>query len=289
MQRGRFAAVVAAACALSPGARADVMVAVDTGAGAHPISPLIYGVNYADDAHVASGRISVTRWGGNSTTRYNYETDFHNTGADWYFENIPGCTSKGCADPKEGSGANSFLKGASDKGLVALFTIPTIGWTPKSASASSHPYSCGCPKSSVAQQDGFDPYDSGCGSGKSGGSFIACPAATTTSTAVDPSWARGWLDYLVGKHGPSDGRRIYELDNEPSLWSSTHHDVHPGELTYDELWQRMRDYAVAILDADPTGAIAGPVEWGWPSYFCSGADVAKGSCSKDSPDRKSHG
>ena len=27
---------------------------------------------------------------------------------------------------------------------------------------------------------------------------------------------------------------IYQLDNEPALWNSTHRDVHPAAVTYDE-------------------------------------------------------
>ena len=82
---------------------------------------------------------------------------------------------------------------------------------------------------------------------------------------------------------------IYELDNEPALWSSTQHDAHPLKLSYDELWQRMRDYAIAIRQADPTALVAGFEEWGWPNYFCSDADDVSKGCTAASPDRAAHG
>lgn len=116
-----------------------------------------------------------------------------------------------------------------------------------------------------------------------------CAPPSATSVAITPAWAKTWVSYIVSKFGPAEGKRIYALDNEPALWSSTHRDVRTTRLTYDELWQRMRDYAVAILEADPTAEIAGPAEWGWPHYFCSDADDVSKGCSESSPDRKAHG
>ncbi|HVU02457.1 MAG TPA: glycoside hydrolase family 44 protein [Polyangiaceae bacterium] len=269
-------------------------VTVDAAADNHAISPLVYGVNFPSADQITQGNLTVMRRGGNATTRYNYLTDVHNSAADWFFENIPDCA--GCSNPKDQSSANAFLKQASDAGLVALFTIPTIGWMPKSTSPASHPYLCGCPKTVTASQECFDPYDSNCGDGHTGGNcnsrgsaWVTCGGASATSEAADPTFEKGWVSYLVSRFGASGGKRIYELDNEPALWSSTHHDVHPERLGYDELWQRMRDYGAAVLEADPTAELAGPVEWGWPNYFCSDLDVVSNGCSANSPDRKNHG
>ncbi len=279
--------------ALTPSARAEVTIAVDPAANAHPISPLIYGMNFPSSKQIEGGRLTVGRWGGNSVTRYNYETDTQNTAADYFFENIPGCfnaASNYCAnppaDPRETSGANAFLTRMKSQGMVALFTVPTIGWVAKAPAKYSHPFDCGCKQ---AGQDAYDPYDSPCGNGQKNGQNIDCGPATNTCKAVDPAWARTWVEYIVAKFGPSNGQRVYALDNEPALWSSTHRDIRKTRLGYDELWQRMRDYAVAILEADPTAQIAGPAEWGWPNYFCSDADDISKGCSAASPDRAAHG
>ena len=48
---------------------------VDAGAGRHPISPYIYGMNFADESLAAELRLPVRRWGGNATTRYNWQND----------------------------------------------------------------------------------------------------------------------------------------------------------------------------------------------------------------------
>lgn len=289
-------AIFAAALTLSPGALAQVKVTVDPSADAHPISPLVYGLNFPDEDQIDLGKITVGRWGGNAVTRYNYEIDTINTAADYYFENIPGCWGEAgnyCqsppADPKEQSGANAFLSLLESKGAVALFTIPTIGWVAKPPPKYSHPFDCGCPASVNGNQDSYDPYDTACGNGLVGGAPIDCGPPSNSSVATSPAWAKAWVSYIVEKFGPSNGKRIYALDNEPALWSSTHRDIRKQKLGYDELWERMRDYAVAILEADPTAEISGPAEWGWPNYFCSDLDDIQQGCSESSPDRAAHG
>src|SRR5437870_4978650 len=76
-------------------------LAVDAAASRHPISPDIYGMNFAfdrrnladsdaqlaaDAAFGAEVRVPLDRWGGNNTTRYNFQTQFWNTDNDFFFE-----------------------------------------------------------------------------------------------------------------------------------------------------------------------------------------------------------
>ncbi|MFT3698358.1 MAG: glycoside hydrolase family 44 protein [Kofleriaceae bacterium] len=276
-------------------AHADVTVTVDATANPHPISPLIYGMNFPDDAQLAAG-VPIARWGGNSTSRYNYELDIQNTANDYFFENIPGCFSAAqnyCAtppaDPKEASQSNAFITAAQAKGATQLVTVPTLGYVSKGPITTGHPFSCGCPKTFNANQDMFDQYDTNCGNCQKNGAYITVPNPPLTAMTVTTQWNTDWVTYLTNKFGASNGKRIYALDNEPNLWSSTQHDVHPTKLTYDELWQRMRDNAIAILAADPTAEISGPAEWGWPNYFCSDADNISQGCFTTSPDRAAHG
>jgi len=303
VRASRTAVAILAASGVWLGASAalgQAKVQVDPAADEHPISPLIFGLNFPSEPQMDLGKITVGRWGGNSVTRYNYQNDNINTAADYFFENLPGCWGDAggyCAnppaDPKESSSANQFLQAMKDKGAVALFTIPTIGWVAKMESPAkySHPFTCGCPKSVNGNQGDFDPYDTDCGNGidPGTGEYLDCGPATHVADPVDPAWAKTWVSYLVQKFGPSNGKRIYALDNEPALWSSTHHDIRKEKLGYDELWQRMRDYAVAILEADPTAEISGPAEWGWPNYLCSDKDNIQFGCSEGSPDRAAHG
>jgi hypothetical protein len=296
MRTRLLALVVAGSSLLAPRlALADAHVTVDPTKNNHPVSPLLYGVNFPSAAQSQAARLGVVRWGGNSTTRYNYEIDVHNTAADYFFENLPGCFSDAgnyCqsppADPRENSTANAFLQVAASAGQIALFTIPTIGFVPAPPAVYGHPFTCSCTSAQFPDQDSFDPYDTHCGNGQKNGQNLDCNAGAI-HTATSPAWAKQWVSYLVSKFGPANGKRVYALDNEPALWSSTHRDIRKERLGYDELWQRMRDYSLAILEADPTAEIAGPAEWGWPNYFCSDKDNVSQGCSPSSPDRQAHG
>jgi hypothetical protein len=85
--------------------------------------------------------------------------------------------------------------------------------------------------------------------------------------------------------------RYYILDNEPSLWHSTHRDVRPTGATMDDVKNRILDYGGKIKQIDPTALVAGQEEWGWSGYFFSGYDQQYGSLNGWSflPDRSNHG
>ena len=60
----------------------------------------------------------------------------------------------------------------------------------------------------------------------------------------------------------------YILDNEPNLWSTTHRDVHPDPVTYDELLAKTIAYGTAIREAGPRRAHCGaPPNGGGPTTF----------------------
>jgi hypothetical protein len=64
-------------------------LSIDAAVDVHPISPYIYGMNFASTEVATTVRLPLRRRGGNSATRFNWQFDVHNTGSDWYFENIP--------------------------------------------------------------------------------------------------------------------------------------------------------------------------------------------------------
>jgi Glycoside hydrolase family 44 len=275
--------VLGAAFAPAPtlGASAGPVLTVDVRKDRHAISPDIYGVNFADTAHAHALGLTVDRWGGNSTSRYDFLTGFHNTGADWYFENIPPDSSSTL--PHE-----AFIDGDRGAGLASLITMPLIGWTPKAGSPTEHPYACGFKTATYGAQDSTDPWDPPCGNGVHNGHQVTGNDPTDTSTQIDAAWVGDRVDDLVEEYGTAaeGGVSLYELDNEPSLWNSTHRDVHPAAVTYDELLERTVDYASAVKAADLGAKTLGPSDWGWCAYFYSAADP--GGC-QDGSDRQSHG
>ncbi len=66
---------------------------VDLKKGKHRISPLIYGVNFADRGFAKSVDLPVNRWGGNAVETYNWQIRGSNHGQDWYFTNFADCWS----------------------------------------------------------------------------------------------------------------------------------------------------------------------------------------------------
>src|SRR5262245_61453453 len=66
----------------------SVTVTIDAAAGRHAIDPRIYGVAYATTAQLADLNVPLHRYGGNNTSRYHWQSNADNRGADWYFESI---------------------------------------------------------------------------------------------------------------------------------------------------------------------------------------------------------
>lgn len=256
-----------------PGAGPDL--SVDAAASRHSISPYIYGINYASKAIATAVRLPVRRWGGNSTSRYNWQIDTSNTGSDWYFENIPPDTS-----------ADDFVAQDISTGTQTLLTVPLIGWVAKSR-PTGHPYDCGFKISKYGAQQDSDPWDTDCGNGVlTNGTDVTGNDPLDTSIETTPAFVGSWVSHLVSLYGTAanGGVMFYDLDNEPMLWNSTHRDVHPNPTTYDEMRDRTWAYAAAVKSADPTAQTLGPVVWGWCAYFYSAAD----GCSPGS-DYQSHG
>jgi hypothetical protein len=254
----------------SPPVSSGPNLSINVGAGRHAISENIYGMNFADQYLATTLRLPVQRWGGNSTTRYNWQANIHNTGNDWYFENIPNGNQV-----TDGSASDLFVEQNQKTGTKTLMTVPLIGWTPLANSPRNHPYDCGYKVSIYGAQQSTDPYDSDCGNGVSAnGANITGNNASDTSTQIGTVFVTDWIGHLTAKYGSAQngGVAFYDLDNEPMLWNSTHRDVHPQPATYDEILSSTVTYAAAVKAADPTAKTLGPVLWGWCAYFYSALD-----------------
>jgi len=263
------------ACVVAPAG-----VTVDVSSAPHAIAPEIYGLAFASKATLTALRTPLNRWGGNGTTRYNWELDVGNTANDWFFENIPNDGTGTFGTPGFVSSADRFVADAQALGAAALITVPTIGWTAKDR-VPNHPFTCGFPVSKYGAQQKVDPYDTNCGNGLTGAGAPISGDPTNTSKAATPAFAAAWLTHLQ----PLPGKRYFSLDNEINLWSSTHRDLHPAAVTYDEVWQRTLDYAPALKAADPNAFVMGFGTWSALDVFFSNQDTE----SPIGSDRKAHG
>jgi hypothetical protein len=296
---GLAAVLLLAVIAPAATATTGPALAVDaTSSDQHAISPNIYGLNFADPTLGAQIGAPVDRWGGNGTETYNWQLGSQNLGSDWYFENVADCFAAAynwCSGVSKNTvfAYRDFIAKDRKLGAKTLITLPMAGYVAKDAPV-AHPLTCGYPKTQWRKQDSFDPYDQNCGNGQSGANRIPGRAAND-GAAIDASFGGSWVKSLVKQYAPasSTGVGFYELGNEPSLWSDTHGDVHPKPETAAELWQKSEALATAVKAADPSAKVLGFSEWGWPGYFCTGADTPGNGCDQNgcttSPDCANHG
>ncbi len=259
----------------SPGAAqgpittAEVGLMVDVAANRKPISPYIYGLNYAKSTFATEIDLPVRRWGGNHTSRYNWQGNFMNHGSDWFFHNNIHYDSYTGATLT----ADAWIDQNEQAGTDSLITVPMMGYVAKDGL----PASCSFKVSSYGTQDRVDSISSypNCGNGLNGGVPLTGNDPLDTSQAVTPSFVSGWVNHLVATHGAATtgGVKFYALDNEPELWSETHRDAHPAALGYDELITRSLAYGAAIKTADPAAQIFGYASFGWSGYWYSKYDM----------------
>jgi len=289
MQRARDWALwlllsASAALAQNPSA----LITVDASANVHKIDPRIYGVAYGSASALADLNAPLNRQGGNNTSRYNWSLNADNRGNDWYFESI------GDASATAGERGDSFITLSRSNGSEPMLTIPMIGWVAKLGAGRSKLASYSQAKYGAQTGNDWQWFpDAGNGILQSTGQAITNNDPNDSNVPADAAFQRQWVQALVGRWGQANngGLRYYILDNEHSIWHSTHRDVHPSGAGMDEIKSKMLEYAAAIKAVDPSALIVGPEEWGWSGYLFSGADQQYGSLHGWSslPDKAGHG
>src|SRR5271155_4447956 len=121
--RGTYLCVIALVLAIHGLAQNPATtVNVDASANRVAINPNIYGIAYGDAHDMTTLNAPLNRWGGDSTSRYNWQIDAHSAGSDWYFETYPDSSGT------PGSSADSYVSTtrSAGNGAEPLFTIPMI-------------------------------------------------------------------------------------------------------------------------------------------------------------------
>src|ERR1035437_8012914 len=250
---------------------ANVTVQIDASANRHAISPLIYGVAFASSNQLMDLNFPVNRSGGNAETRYNWQLNAHNHAADWYFESI----DDGSATP--GASADDFVANSRNGGAQAMITIPMIGWAPRlgtSGDGRLASYSIAKYGPQTASDSQWFP-DAGNGISITNSTLITWNDPNDANTPVTSAFQQGYVRHLTNGWGLSTngGVKFYLMDNEHSIWQSTHQDVHPVGPTMQEIRDKIFDYASMVKFNDPNALICAPEEWGWPGYLNSGYDI----------------
>jgi hypothetical protein len=249
-----------------------VSVSIDALSNRHPISPYVYGGSYPKDAAtITDSGMTVVRWGGNATSRYNWQAGTNNAAADWYFGDY-GYTEIGDSDSAK------FIQDVKAAGSNPLMTMVMLDWVAKDVSDGSA-YSFSVAK--YGAQCATNPYNSDDGDGVK-------TDCQTDITGNDPNdadvpikdspqngdppgtvYRNQWATALGAAFGSAP--HFYDMDNEIDIWGSTHRDVHPNPSAYNELRDTYIAEARALKGWDTSAIRLGPVSCCWWFYW-NGAD-----------------
>lgn len=272
---------------LTPALTAQTIINVDASQDRHRINPNVYGVShyiYPTNENIAALNTPLARYGGNHTSRYNWQQNATNRARDYFWLSVP----DGAAIPA------AFTDGIIDHdkaaGAQPMITVPMVGWVAKVGPNGQQLFSY--PRWKFPNQSGF--------LGDAGTGFypdyspIYGADPNDANVPADHNFQRGFIQHMVQKYGGANagGVRYYILDNEYSLWFDTHRDVHPNFPNYEEEFTKMRTYAQMIKEVDPNALVVGPEEWGWTAYHWSQADVQSAIQTGEwvnTPDRVAHG
>lgn len=275
------------------------LITVNVLADRHPISPLVYGVNFPPSTdYIQATGATLIRWGGNASSSYNWKNFFADSARDWYYQDNA-FAALGLNSNGQGTDSVQFAQAVAGAGADPLMTLPMLGWVAKGG---PEYYSFSLTKYGY-QPCAANPYVSDDGDGIL--AAAGCPGATPEFepsspiyvTNNDPNDANVPLLDQPGSNDPTGSvyrnewaaalapefgsmPHFYDLDNEPMLWSSTHRDVHPQPVTYDEVLDDFTAEAARLKSWDPDAITFGPVSCCWEFYWNSAAGVA---------DKQAHG
>ena len=249
----------------SPSAPAttNVDVTIDALTNRHSISTYVYGGAYPKDAPtISDGGLTVVRWGGNATSRYNWKTFTYNAANDWYFEDF-GYSEIGDSD------SSKYIQDVKAAGSNPLMTMVMLPWVAKGSGWSFS-------VSKYGAQCSTDPYNSDAGNGvKSDCStnLTADPKDANVALLDQPGtkdppgsvYRNQWTAALARAFGTAP--HFYNMDNEMDIWGGTHRDVHPNPSVYDELRDTYITEARALKGWDSKALRFGPVSCCWWFYW----------------------
>ncbi len=245
---------------------------VDAAANRHVINPDIYGiVNYGlDPAFAQEIRLPNTRWGGDGTTRYNWQVDSSNAGFDWYF-----MSGSGTSNPTPSAGPDAMIKSFQPAGTHPLITIPIIPYINKSAA-----WGCSFPVSVYGAQQSVNPYVHP--NGDNCGNSIAANGTQLIDNNIyanhinnSPQFQQNWISHFLLDFGTAakGGVTYYQLDNEPGGWGNTHRDVLPNGANYDTIFSLGSEYAAMVKATDQTALVMGPSDFTLGGWIGNSADM----------------
>jgi hypothetical protein len=240
-------------CASAIAANINVTYNINTDVNRTPISKYIYGTNSTGDANY-----TIVRSGGNRLTAYNWENNWSNAGADWYYENDQYMSSS----PIPGKAITDFRDSCVTNKQDSIVTLQMAGyvsaaiWRQINLSTEAAP-------SIYFKLVVF----------AKGAPFCSPPGSPVTSDAN--VYMDEFVNFLVSKYGHAgdpNGVKFYDMDNEPDIWSdgnkgATHPEVHPLDPCCLEYKDKSVAISQAVKNVDPNAQMLGPVSYGFGGYL----------------------
>src|SRR6202044_965058 len=255
----------------------SVSVTIDALSNRHAISEYVYGGAYPQSASaISDSGLTLVRWGGDATSRYNWKLFTDNAANDYYFEDF------GYTEINDGS-STQFISDVKSAGSHPLMTMVMLPWVANTAEIASPPndhWSFSVAK--YGPQCSVDPYNTDAGDGLKTDCATPLTANPTDANVEildqpgtnDPA-GTGYRNQWAAAFGTAP--HFYDMDNEIDIWGSTQRDVHPQPTAYNE----MRDTYIAEADAlkggDPKAIRLGPVSCCWWFYWNGANNNDKGA------------
>jgi mannan endo-1,4-beta-mannosidase len=221
------------------------------------ISPYIYGTNQLLDGVSGGENWTAYRLGGNRLTGYNWENNASNAGSDYYQSsddylegvfNVPKDSSN-----VPGSVTSAFQNQAIQLGAFSLVTLQMAGFVAKDKNGIVD-----SAQTAPSPRWAYEKFHK------------SSPLSLVPDTSDDSVFMDEYVNFLMNKFGPANnttGVKAFALDNEPSLWYSTHPRLHPDTTTCAEITSSSAALAAAVKDIDPTALIFGPALYGFNAYL----------------------
>src|SRR5207247_5803133 len=116
----RTSLLVIALSGIATAQNPTAIVTVDANANRRAIDPRVYGVAYGTTTQLSDLNVPLNRYGGNNSSRYNWQLNADNRDQDWYFESI------GDASSVAGERGDTFISNTQAAGARAMITIPML-------------------------------------------------------------------------------------------------------------------------------------------------------------------
>lgn len=259
--------VVASGAYITPGnITGDVVVSMDS-RETRPISPYIYGLNFAHRWGTEwttlwgtyMPKYTLNRWGGNNTTPHNWETGYTNSGNDVEgFPNYDHHINTAGAEPGPGAAIQNPIELTQQADASMVVTLPILGYVARDA-AGSVPIPVAPGPTTPATPDPTRWLEV---RAKNPSGPTATPNVTDEYVYTD-DYVK-WVDTTFPAAKNSTTKTIfYQLDNEPDIWQDTHVEIrgmYNGRQIatgFDELVDKTVAHASAVKSMIP-----GAMVWG---------------------------